>query len=157
MQTFINAKGGDGQDTFNVSTAASIVCAGAGLIIAKHGNRSASSKCGSADVIEALGCTLASITPLNLPSFLSSYAFLFAQTFHPTMKIFGPARKALGRKSIFNHVGPLTNPARPKRMVVGVYEEAMGEVMAGALIASGVESGIVVCGHQGLDEVYHTL
>jgi anthranilate phosphoribosyltransferase len=148
--------GGDGQDTFNVSTAASIVAAGAGCKVAKHGNRASSSSCGSADVLETLGCTLQNVTPSKLPSILetTNFCFLFAQVYHPAMKSVAGPRKELGVRTIFNILGPLTNPARPTRMIVGVFSKDLGMLMAQSLQLLGVERGWVVSGAIGLDEVF---
>ncbi|KAI9105016.1 glycosyl transferase family, a/b domain-containing protein [Phlyctochytrium arcticum] len=147
--------GGDGQDTFNVSTAAGIVAAGAGCKVAKHGNRASSSKCGSADVLEALDCHLTSLTPESVPDILekSGFCFLFSQSFHPAMKHVAGPRKELGVRTIFNLLGPLSNPAKPKRVVVGVHSPRIGKMMAEALRLSGVERAWVVCGAMGLDEI----
>ncbi|KAJ3183004.1 anthranilate phosphoribosyltransferase [Geranomyces variabilis] len=147
--------GGDGLDTFNVSTAAGIVAAGAGCRVAKHGNRASSSACGSADVLEALHCRLTSITPESVPKIIADtrFCFLFSQTFHPAMKNVASARKELGVRTIFNLLGPLSSPALPKRMIVGVYTQALGPLMAEALRISGVERAWVVCGAMGLDEI----
>ncbi|KAJ3163049.1 anthranilate phosphoribosyltransferase [Geranomyces michiganensis] len=147
--------GGDGLDTFNVSTAAGIVAAGAGCRVAKHGNRASSSACGSADVLEALSCRLTSITPTAVPKIIadSGFCFLFSQTFHPAMRNVAAARKELGVRTIFNLLGPLSSPALPKRMIVGVYTQALGPLMAEALRISGVERAWVVCGAMGLDEI----
>ncbi|KAJ3167738.1 anthranilate phosphoribosyltransferase [Geranomyces variabilis] len=147
--------GGDGLDTFNVSTAAGIVAAGAGCRVAKHGNRASSSACGSADVLEALDCRLTSLTPESVPKIIADtgFCFLFSQTFHPAMKNVASARKELGVRTIFNLLGPLSSPALPKRMIVGVYTQALGPLMAEALRISGVERAWVVCGAMGLDEI----
>ncbi|KAI9011272.1 glycosyl transferase family, a/b domain-containing protein [Gaertneriomyces semiglobifer] len=147
--------GGDGQDTFNVSTAAGIVCAGAGCYVAKHGNRASSSKCGSADVLESLGCHIDAIQPASVPSLLRSggFCFLFSQTFHPAMKNVASARREIGIRTIFNLLGPLSSPAKPKRCVVGVHSPKIGPMMAEALRLSGVQRAWVVCGEMGLDEI----
>eukprot|EP00128_Syssomonas_multiformis_P006473 Colp12_sorted_trinity150504_noHs@2799 len=145
--------GGDGLDTFNVSTASAIVCAGAGLRVAKHGNRASSSACGSADVLEALGAYL-DIKPKDVPYVLdhSGFCFLFAQAFHPLMKSFSTARKEIGIRTIFNLLGPLINPAHPRAMVVGVYAPELGELVARTLLIRGLQHALVVCGAEGLDE-----
>ncbi|KAJ3051917.1 anthranilate phosphoribosyltransferase [Rhizoclosmatium hyalinum] len=147
--------GGDGQDTFNVSTASAIVAAGAGVCVAKHGNRSSSSQCGSADVLEALGANLNNVGPAHVERLVHSsrFVFLFAQRFHPSMKLLAGPRKELGVKTIFNVLGPLTNPACPQRMIVGVFSKAIGPMMAEALRLSGVERAWVVHGALGLDEI----
>ncbi|TPX43627.1 anthranilate phosphoribosyltransferase [Synchytrium endobioticum] len=157
--------GGDGTDTFNVSTATAIVCAAAGCKVAKHGNRAASSKCGSADILEELGASLLSITPESVEKLVSSHSsgggfcFLFAQAFHPAMKKVGGPRREMGFRTIFNLLGPLSNPARPKRCVVGVASHGFGRPMAEALSLTGVARAWVVNGSidgtdtGGLDEL----
>ncbi|KAJ3268759.1 anthranilate phosphoribosyltransferase [Terramyces sp. JEL0728] len=144
--------GGDGQDTFNVSTAASIVAAGAGC---KHGNRASSSSCGSADVLEALGCKIQNVNPALCTKILdsSNFCFLFAQVFHPSMRYVSGPRKELGVRTIFNILGPLTNPAKASKMIVGVYKRDLGRIMAETLILLGVQRAWVVCGAVGLDEI----
>lgn len=145
--------GGDGQGSFNVSTAAAFVVAGAGFVVAKHGNRSVSSQCGSADVLEELGIPIQA-TPAMVEECLNEIgvAFLFAPAFHPAMKVAMPVRKELGVRTIFNLLGPLTNPARPNVQVVGVFEEAWVEPIAHVLVHLGCRNGAVVHG-QGHDEV----
>ncbi|KAJ3330886.1 anthranilate phosphoribosyltransferase [Blyttiomyces sp. JEL0837] len=147
--------GGDGQNTFNVSTASGIVAAGAGCFVAKHGNRASSSSCGSADVLEALGCEIAKLTPDRVSKTLSNgqFCFLFSQVFHPAMKAVASARKEIGVRTIFNILGPLTNPALPKRVVIGVFSKDIGRSMAEALHLSGVSRAWVVHGGVGLDEI----
>ncbi|KAJ3252813.1 anthranilate phosphoribosyltransferase [Boothiomyces macroporosus] len=147
--------GGDGQDTFNVSTAASIVAAGAGCKVAKHGNRASSSSCGSADVLEALGCKIQNVSPELCTKILDNgnFCFLFAQVFHPSMKFLSVPRKELGVRTIFNILGPLTNPAKASKMIVGVYKRDLGRIMAETLILLGVKRAWVVCGGIGLDEI----
>jgi anthranilate phosphoribosyltransferase len=145
--------GGDGQGTFNVSTAAAFVVAGAGFTVAKHGNRSVSSRSGSADVLEALGVALES-DPRRIEQLLHEIgvAFLFAPAFHPAMKHALPVRKELGVRTIFNLLGPLTNPARPNVQLVGVYADAWVEPLARVLAALGCREGLVVHG-EGCDEI----
>ncbi|KAI8617426.1 glycosyl transferase family, a/b domain-containing protein [Chytriomyces sp. MP71] len=147
--------GGDGQDTFNVSTASAIVVAGAGVKVAKHGNRSSSSQCGSADVLEALGAKLENVTADRVPRILDdgNFCFLFAQVFHTSMRHVAGPRKELGVKTVFNTLGPLTNPAMPDRMIVGVFSKAIGHIIAEALQLSGVKRAWVVHGGIGLDEI----
>ncbi|KAJ3406081.1 anthranilate phosphoribosyltransferase [Chytridiales sp. JEL 0842] len=147
--------GGDGQNTFNVSSASGIVAAGAGCCVAKHGNRASSSACGSADFFEALDCHISNVTPASVPNILAqgSFCFLFSQVFHPAMKQVAGPRKQIGVRTIFNILGPLTNPARPKRMIVGVYSKSLGCLMAESLRLSGVERAWVVNGAVGLDEI----
>jgi anthranilate phosphoribosyltransferase len=149
--------GGDGLHTFNVSTAAAIVIAGAGVRVAKHGNRAASSRCGSADVFEALGVNLEA-TPAQAVRALqdANVAFFFAQAWHPSMKHAGPTRRELGVRTAFNLLGPLTNPARPSRQVVGVSRPEHTELMARTLGALGSERAWVVFGADGLDELSTT-
>jgi anthranilate phosphoribosyltransferase len=146
--------GGDGAGTINISTAAALVAAGAGVTVAKHGNRGVSSKCGSADVLEALGVTLLD-DPQRQAEILTSvgFAFLFAPFQHPAMKhAIGP-RKELGVRTVFNVLGPLTNPAGARRQVVGVYDEALVETLAHVLGELGAEHALVVHGAGGLDEI----
>jgi len=145
--------GGDGHHTVNFSTAASILAAACGARVAKHGNRSVSSQCGSADVLEELGVTIA-LPPAAVTHCLeqAGIAFMFAPGFHPAMKNVVPVRKALGVRTVFNILGPLLNPAECTRMLIGVYSEAMVPLMAEALHALGAEHAMVIhCG--GLDEL----
>lgn len=147
--------GGSGNaKTFNLSTTVSIVLASLGIKIAKHGNRAASSKSGSADVLEELGISLAD-TPEQMSEKISSQniAFLFAQKLHPAMKFVMPVRKKIGTRTIFNLLGPLTNPANPVAQIVGVSDKKFLEPIARALQLMGKKSAIVVCGSDGLDEV----
>ena len=146
--------GGDGAGTINISTAVSFVLAGAGLPVAKHGNRAASSKCGSADVLEALGVKI-DVTPGDAARQLAEHkiTFLFAQHYHPAMRVVGPIRRELGVRTIFNMLGPLTNPARARRQVVGVPREHWVSLLGEALIELGAEAGAVVHGTNGLDEI----
>jgi len=146
--------GGDGAQTFNVSTAAAIVLAGCGVRVAKHGNRAASSRCGSADVFEAHGVDLAS-SPAEVLAALkrANLAFFFAQAWHPAMRHAGPTRRALGLRTAFNLLGPLTNPARPARQLVGVSRPEHTELLAGALGELGSTRAWVVHGANGLDEL----
>ncbi|NJN31970.1 MAG: anthranilate phosphoribosyltransferase, partial [Synechococcales cyanobacterium RM1_1_8] len=146
--------GGDGASTFNISTAVAFVAAASGLAVAKHGNRSVSSKVGSADVLESLGIDLAA--PLEqiqaaLPAV--GITFLFAPGWHPAMKAVVPLRKALGVRTVFNLLGPLVNPLNPTGQVLGVYDPALVEVVAIALGELGSRQAVVVHGREGLDEV----
>ncbi|KAF9972804.1 anthranilate phosphoribosyltransferase [Actinomortierella ambigua] len=147
--------GGDGHDTFNVSTTAAIVAAGAGVKVAKHGNRASSSACGSADILEKVGCRIDNVRPEQVAPVLlkHSFCFLFAQTYHPAMKQSSQPRRELGIPSIFNIMGPLSNPAKPKRVVVGVHSRELGVLMIESLRLMGLISGMVVCGANGLDEI----
>lgn len=145
--------GGDSSNTFNISTTAAFVAAGAGLKVAKHGNRSISSKSGSADVLQALGVSVdlqPDQTKENIHKF--GLGFLFAPLFHPAMKYVMPARKALGIRTVFNLLGPLCNPCRIKRQVVGVYAKQWVVPLAEVLAELGAEHIIVVHGLNGMDE-----
>jgi len=147
--------GGDGHDTFNVSTTAGLVAAAAGCYVTKHGNVAASSKSGSANILEKAGVMIRNIKPDMVKSMIerNNYCFLFAQTYHPAMRFVGPVRKQLVVSTIFNYLGPLNNPCHTKRMVVGVHSTYLGQIVAEALMYSGVERGMVVCGDEGLDEI----
>lgn len=149
--------GGDQKNTFNISTVAAIVVASCGVAVAKHGNRSVSSLCGSADVLEALGVNV-EMEEKYLKECLDEVglAFLFAQRLHPAMKNVAPARKALGVKTIFNILGPLTNPALATHQLMGVYSRDLVEPMAQVLKNLGLKRAIVVHGADGLDEVTTT-
>lgn len=146
--------GGDCANTFNISTTSGFVAAAAGIPIAKHGNRSVSSKCGAADVLEALGVNI-TIEPAKMAEVLkkSNMSFMFAQVYHKAMKFVAPVRKGLGIRTIFNILGPLTNPANASMQLMGVYEEALVEPMAKVLNQLGVENGMVVYGQDCLDEI----
>jgi anthranilate phosphoribosyltransferase len=146
--------GGDGQQTFNVSTAAALVVAGAGVKVAKHGNRAASSRCGSADVFEALGVKL-DAPPERVAQALdeAGLAFFFAPAWHPSMRHAGPTRRELGVRTAFNLLGPLTNPARPARQLVGVSRPEHTELLARTLGRLGSTRAWVVHGADGLDEL----
>ena len=149
--------GGDRSGTFNISTASAIVLAACNMRIAKHGNRSVSSQCGSADVLEALGVNIQA-APAIVEQCLSEVgvAFLFAPTFHPAMKHAAQARKDLGVRTAFNLLGPLTNPARPSRQIVGVPRPELTELLARSLSLLGSERAWVVHGADGLDELSTT-
>jgi len=146
--------GGDGHGTLNVSTAVALVAAGGGIRVAKHGNRSISSRCGSADVLEALGVAL-DLPHAHIPACLEEVGmvFLFAPSLHLAMKHVMNARRTLKTKSVFNLLGPLTNPLRASVQLVGVYDASRTEMMACALGAVGTERAIVVTGSDGIDEV----
>ena len=146
--------GGDGSQSINISTAAALVVAGAGIPVAKHGNRAASSACGSADVLEALGVPL-DRNPAAAAELLSVHriAFLFAPQYHPAMKAAGGLRRELGVRTIFNLLGPLCNPAGAHRQLVGVFGEAQVDLVAEAMQGLGAEEGAVVHSASGMDEV----
>ena len=146
--------GGDGLDTFNISTATAFVAAGAGITVAKHGNRSVSSKCGSADVLEALGLNLA-VDPEVTEEAVNSIGigFMFAPKYHGAMKHAAGPRKELALRSIFNMLGPLTNPAGANCQLLGVFAPQLTEMFAGALKTLGTQRAMVVHGHDGLDEI----
>ncbi len=146
--------GGGAVSTFNISTAAAIVAAGAGVRIAKHGNRSFTSRCGSADVLEALGVPIDVPVPVMEAALREvGIAFMFAPLMHPAMRHVGPVRRELGIPTVMNIVGPLANPARAGRQVVGVADLERAPVLAGALSALGTIHSLVVHGEPGLDEV----
>ena len=149
--------GGDRSGSFNISTAAAIVVAACGIRVAKHGNRSVSSQCGSADVLEALGVNIQA-PPAIAGQCLNEVglAFFFAPTFHPAMKHAAQARKDLGVRTAFNLLGPLTNPARPTRQIVGVPRPELTELLARALALLGSERAWVVHGADGMDELTTT-
>lgn len=146
--------GGDASGTFNISTATALVVAGAGVRVAKHGNRSVSSKCGSADVMEALGVNIG-LSAERLASCLEQVgiAFLFAPAMHSAMKYVQPARRELKLRTVFNLLGPLTNPARASAQVVGVYSADLVDKLAEALSILGLRRALVVHGADGLDEI----
>jgi anthranilate phosphoribosyltransferase len=146
--------GGDGASTFNISTTAAFVAAGAGLTVAKHGNRAISSKSGSADVLKALGVNVETeVSRVEKCLAQAGIGFLFAPAMHSAMKHVAGARRDIGVRTIFNVLGPLTNPAGAKRQVVGVYSRSLIEPIARALKNLGAEKVFVVHGHDGLDEI----
>ena len=149
--------GGDRTNTFNISTVTALVVAGAGVAVAKHGNRSVSSRCGSADVLEALGVNL-NLDEKQLTRCLDEIgiAFLFAQKLHPAMKNVAPVRKELKVETIFNLLGPLTNPANATHQMVGVYSRELVEPIAHVLKNLGLKRAMVVHGNDGLDEITTT-
>jgi anthranilate phosphoribosyltransferase len=146
--------GGDGANSFNISTTSSMVIAAAGVPVAKHGNRAASSKSGAADVLEALGVKI-TVPPEKSTQLLSDLqiCFLFAQTYHSAMKYVAPIRKELGIRTVFNILGPLSNPAGATIELMGVYDEALVEPLAHVLQNLGVTRGLVVFGQDKLDEI----
>ena len=149
--------GGDRSGTFNISTAAALVVAACGVRVAKHGNRSVSSLCGSADVLDALGVQITAPPPIVERSLADGgIAFFFAPTFHPAMRHAAAARKELGVRTAFNLLGPLTNPARPARQIVGVPRPELTELLARALLLLGSTRAWVVHGSDGLDELSTT-
>lgn len=146
--------GGDKSGTFNVSTTVALVCAGAGVTVAKHGNRSISSQSGSADVLEALGVNT-DLDAHNAAKCLheNGIAFLFAPNFHPALKYVMPVRRALGVRTFFNILGPMCNPAKVKRQLVGAFSKEMAETMARILFRLGIEKGYTLHSDDGLDEL----
>lgn len=146
--------GGDGFGTFNISTTAALVAAGAGVKIAKHGNRAASSKTGSADLLEALGLDL-SMPPEQTVEMIreTGFGFFFAPQYHPAMRFAGPVRRELGLRTVFNFLGPLCNPARARRATIGVSVPWMAEKMIHVLKNLGLEYAFVYYGEEGLDEM----
>lgn len=146
--------GGDGAHSFNISTTSAFVVAAAGVKVAKHGNRAASSLCGTADCLEALGVNI-NQTPEKALEMLekTNFCFLFAQKYHAAMRFVGPIRKELGFRTVFNILGPLTNPAKPEYFLLGVYDEYLVEPLAKALASLGVKRAAVVYGQARLDEI----
>jgi anthranilate phosphoribosyltransferase len=146
--------GGDSVKTFNISTIAAFVAAGAGIVVAKHGNRSVTSRCGSADVLEALGLNL-KMSPTLVENSIETIGigFMFAPTFHPAMRYAVTPRSEIGVRTVFNLLGPLTNPADTKVQLSGVYKEELTEPLAHVLRNLGVERAMVVHGLDGLDEI----
>lgn len=146
--------GGDRAGSFNISTTTAFVVAAAGVKVAKHGNRAASSKSGTADCLEALGAKI-DLEPEKCVDLLdkTGFCFFFAQKYHSSMKYVGAIRKELGFRTVFNILGPLTNPACPKRQLLGVYDEYLIEPLARVLYGLGVKKGMVVYGREKLDEI----
>lgn len=146
--------GGDGAQSFNISTTSALVVAAGGVKIGKHGNRAASSKCGTADCLEALGVNL-NQSPEKCVELLKTVGicFFFAQKYHTSMKHVGSIRKELGIRTVFNILGPLTNPASPSMQLLGVYDESLVEPLAHVLVGLGVKRGMVVHGQDKLDEI----
>ena len=146
--------GGDGSNSFNISTTSAMVIAAGGVPVAKHGNRAASSKCGAADVLEALGVKI-TISPERSAEILKkiNICFLFAQNYHIAMKYVAPIRKELGIRTVFNILGPLSNPAGANMELMGVFDEALVEPLAQVMAKLGVRRGMVVYGQDKLDEI----
>ena len=146
--------GGDGSNTINISTLASIVASAAGIPVAKHGNRAASSKCGTADCLEALGVKI-DLAPEKSQALLKelNICFLFAQKYHTAMRFVGGVRKEMGIRTLFNCLGPLANPAGASMQLLGVYGEALVEPLAHVLVNLGVKSAMVVYGQDSIDEI----
>ncbi|MBQ7759763.1 MAG: anthranilate phosphoribosyltransferase [Acidaminococcaceae bacterium] len=146
--------GGDGAHSFNISTTSAIVCAAGGMKVAKHGNRAASSQCGTADCLEALGVNIQQ-SPSKCVQLLQEVGmcFFFAQKYHTSMKYVGAIRKELGFRTVFNILGPLTNPGSPKIQLLGVYDDYLVEPLAQVLINLGLKRGMVVYGQEKLDEI----
>ena len=146
--------GGDGAHSFNISTTTSFIAAAAGIKVAKHGNRAASSMSGTADCLEALGANIA-LDPERAVSLLreTNFCFFFAQKYHMSMKYVGSIRKELGFRTVFNILGPLTNPACPKKILLGVYDDNLLMPLAQVVTKMGVENGLIVYGKEKLDEI----
>ena len=146
--------GGDGSNSFNISTATAVVVAGTGIPVAKHGNRAASGKCGSADLLEALGVKI-DLAPWGVKRCIESigFGFMFAPVFHPAMKYVAKPRKEMGIRTIFNVLGPLTNPAGAQKQVIGIADKSQGQLLARVLSLLGSRHGMIVHGEDGLDEI----
>lgn len=146
--------GGDGKNTFNISTAAAFVAASCGIYVAKHGNRAASGSCGSADVLEALGVKI-DLEPESVAKCITQVGigFMFAPVFHPSMRYAGPVRREIGIPTVFNILGPLTNPANAQYQLLGVGKFELGQTMADALALQGIDHALVVHGEDGIDEL----
>ncbi|KAJ3829280.1 anthranilate phosphoribosyltransferase, TrpD [Lentinula raphanica] len=146
--------GGDGYNLFNVSTAAGVVAAGAGARVIKHGSRASTSSSGSADLLQALECLFVAPSPgVPMPIPRVPFTFILAPHYHPALAFLAPYRKALPFRTMFNILGPLINPARPRGMVLGIAEPELGAPFAQSLRDGGVERALVVCGHERLDEI----
>lgn len=155
MDTFeIVGTGGDNAGSFNISTTSAFIAAAAGMKVSKHGNRAASSKSGTADCLEALGANI-NLEPARCVELLeeTGFCFFFAQKYHSSMKYVGAIRKELGFRTVFNILGPLTNPIHPKRQLLGVYDDSLVEPLARVLYGLGVNNGLVVFGKEKLDEI----
>ena len=155
MEVFeIVGTGGDNAQSFNISTTAALICASGGVKVAKHGNRAASSMCGTADCLEALGVNIQQ-SPKKCVELLNEVGmcFFFAQKYHTSMRYVGAIRRELGFRTVFNILGPLTNPGSPKIQLLGVYDDYLVEPLAQVLINLGVRRGMVVYGLDKLDEI----
>jgi anthranilate phosphoribosyltransferase len=146
--------GGDGSNSFNISTAAAFVAAGAGLKVAKHGNRAASSRCGSADILEALGVKI-ELGPDEVSECIETagIGFMFAPIYHPAMKYAASPRKEIGIRTVFNILGPLTNPAKAERIVLGVPSKELGAKITTVLYRLGTQHSLVIHSQNGMDEL----
>ncbi len=155
MELFeIVGTGGDNAQSFNISTTSALVAAAGGMKVAKHGNRAASSQCGTADCLEALGVNIQQ-SPVRCVELLKEVGmcFFFAQKYHSSMRYVGPIRKELGFRTVFNILGPLTNPGKPSLQLLGVYDDYLVEPLAQVLVSLGVKRGMVVYGQDKLDEI----
>tara|TARA_B100001996_G_scaffold140682_1_gene106984 strand:+ start:2105 stop:3097 length:993 start_codon:yes stop_codon:yes gene_type:complete len=146
--------GGDGKNTLNISTAAALLLSSFGIKVAKHGNKSVSSKCGSADVLEKLNINI-NLGPKEVEDSIknNNFGFMFAPGYHSAMKYVGPVRKKIGKRTIFNLIGPLSNPAKVKRQVVGVFNKNLLKIFAGALKNLNLKKALIVNSDDGLDEI----
>ena len=146
--------GGDGMNTLNISTASALLLASMGVKIAKHGNKAVSSKCGSGDVLEALNINI-NLEPKNIEAQINknNFGFMFAPNYHSAMKYVGPTRKKIGKRTIFNMIGPLSSPALVKRQVIGVFEKKLLKIFANALNSLGIIFAWIVNSEDGLDEI----
>ena len=146
--------GGDGMNTLNISTASALLLASMGVKIAKHGNKAVSSKCGSGDVLEALNINI-NLEPKNIEAQINkfNFGFMFAPNYHSAMKYVGPTRKKIGKRTIFNMIGPLSSPALAKRQVVGVFEKRLLKIFANALNSLDIKFAWIVNSEDGLDEI----
>ena len=146
--------GGDGKNTLNISTAAALLLSSFGVKVAKHGNKSVSSKCGSADVLEKLNISI-SLAPKEVEASINNnnFGFMFAPSYHSAMKYVGPVRKKIGKRTIFNLIGPLSSPAKVKRQVVGVFDKKLLKIFAEALKNLNLKKALIVNSEDGLDEI----
>merc|ERR1711991_425613 len=146
--------GGDGRNTLNISTASALLLASMGIKVAKHGNKAVSSKCGSGDVLEALNIRI-NLEPNNIESQVNknNFGFMFAPNYHSAMRFVGPTRKKIGKRTIFNMIGPLSNPALVERQVVGVFDKKLLKIFANALKNLDIEFAWIVNSEDGLDEI----